>query len=59
MKKMTIQLTSDQQKQIKDATGQDFTEVQLAVTVEGQLSEQELGKVQGGAQRPEKDDGTL
>jgi hypothetical protein len=49
MKKMTIPLTSEQQKQIKDATGKDIAELNLSFAAQGELSESELGQVQGGA----------
>jgi hypothetical protein len=49
MKKMTIQLTSEQQKQIKNATGKDATELNLSFGSQGELSESDLGLVQGGA----------
>jgi hypothetical protein len=48
MKKMTIQLTSDQQKQIKEATGKDVSEMNLNFGEQGELNESELGLVQGG-----------
>ena len=49
MRKMTIQLTSEQQQQIKDATGKDLTELNLNFATTGELNESELGQVQGGA----------
>jgi hypothetical protein len=49
MKKITIQLTSEQQKQIKDATGRDMTEVNLGFARQGELGESDLDQVQGGA----------
>ena len=45
MKKMTIELTSEQQKQIKDVTGNELTALSLDL---GALSQKELGKVAGG-----------
>jgi hypothetical protein len=50
MKKTTIQLTSEQQKQIKDATGKTITELYMSVVPQGELSESDLGQVQGGAE---------
>jgi hypothetical protein len=49
MKKMTIQLTSDQQKQIKEATGKNISTLNIDLTATGSLSEKDLEKVQGGA----------
>jgi hypothetical protein len=48
MKKMTIQLTSEQQKQIKDATGKTVTELKIDLAAAGGLSEEELKQVAGG-----------
>jgi bacteriocin-like protein len=48
MKKMTIQLTTDQQKQIKDATGKDLTELNLTIPAQEELNESELAQVTGG-----------
>jgi hypothetical protein len=50
MKTTTIQLTSDQQKQIKDATGKTITELYMSVSPQGELSESDLGHVQGGGE---------
>ena len=48
-KKLTIKLTGDQQRQIKDATGKSVTELNLDLTSTGGLSQQELDNVTGGA----------
>ena len=48
-KNLTIKLTDEQQKQFKDAIGKDITELNLGLAAEGQLSEAELGQVQGGS----------
>jgi len=45
---LTIKLTDDQQKQIKDATGKSVTEVDFDLAALGQLSEKELDQVGGG-----------
>ena len=49
MNKVTIKLTNDQQKQIKDATGRSITELNLDLAGTGNLTEKELGQVSGGA----------
>jgi hypothetical protein len=47
--KLTIKLTSDQQKQIKDATGKSITELNINLASTGGLSSEDLDKVAGGA----------
>jgi hypothetical protein len=47
-KKLTIALTADQQKQIRDATGKIVSEINL----DGSLSDLQLDKVAGGASKP-------
>lgn len=46
--KLTIKLTDDQQKQIKDATGKSITELNIDLASTGQLTEVELEQVAGG-----------
>jgi hypothetical protein len=46
--KLTIKLTADQQKQIKDATGKSITELGVDVASMEALSGQDLDKVSGG-----------
>jgi len=46
---LTIKLTDDQQKQIKDATGRSISELRVDLTTKGSLSETELDQVAGGA----------
>jgi len=46
--KVTIQLTSDQQKQIKDKTGKGIRSLNIDVAGTGQLTEKELDQVAGG-----------
>ena len=45
--KLTIKLTDEQAKQIKDATGRSVTELSIDVA-SGQLTDQELGQAAGG-----------
>ena len=45
---LTIKLTDDQQKQIKNATGKSITELNIDLASTGQLSEKDLGDVSGG-----------
>ncbi len=46
--KLTIALTDDQQKQIKDATGESITELNIDLDSTGHLTEVELEQVAGG-----------
>jgi hypothetical protein len=47
-KKVTINLTSEQQKQIKDATGKSIKELNVDVATIGELSEKDLEGLSGG-----------
>jgi hypothetical protein len=47
-KKVTINLTSEQQKQIKDATGKSIKELNVDVSTIGELSEKDLEGLSGG-----------
>lgn len=49
--KLTIRLTDDQQKQIRDATGKSITELNIDLATTGNLSDEELADVAGGAVR--------
>jgi hypothetical protein len=49
MNNVTIKLTNEQQKQIKDATGKNLTELNIDLAAAGDLTEKELGQVSGGA----------
>ncbi len=46
--KLSIALTEDQQKQIKDATGESITELNIDLGSTGYLTEVELEQVVGG-----------
>ena len=46
--KLTIQLTDDQQKKIKDATGKAIKELNIDLAAIGRLTEKELADVAGG-----------
>jgi hypothetical protein len=46
--KLTIKLTDDQQKQIKETTGRSIAELNIDLNEMGHLSEKELGDVAGG-----------
>jgi hypothetical protein len=48
MKSVTIKLTSEQQKQIKDATGKNLAELSIDLAAAGDLTEEDLGQVSGG-----------
>ncbi len=45
---LTINLTEDQQKQIKQVTGKSITQLQVAVASTGNLATEELENVFGG-----------
>lgn len=47
-KTLTIKLTDDQQKQIKDATGKTVTVLNINVSDTGDLSETDLDRMSGG-----------
>ena len=47
--KLTIKLTDDQQKQIRDATGRSIKQLNIDLASTGALSEKELADVAGGA----------
>ena len=46
--KLTIALTDEQQKQIKDATGKSITELNIDLGSTGHLTDVELEQVAGG-----------
>jgi hypothetical protein len=46
--KVTIALTADQQKQVRDATGKDIHELSFNATSAGHLTDQDLENVAGG-----------
>ncbi len=46
--KLTIKLTEDQQKQIKNATGKTLTELDIDFASAGELTGKELENVSGG-----------
>ena len=48
-KKLTLKLTSDQKRQIKEATGKSVSELNLDLASTGQLSEKDLEQVAAGA----------
>lgn len=50
-KKLTITLTEDQQKQIKDATGRSIKELNIDGAATGELSEKDLDDLSGGRVR--------
>ena len=47
-KGQTIRLTAEQQKQIKDATGKNITELNIDLSAAGNLTVNELDSVSGG-----------
>jgi|HubBroStandDraft_5_1064220.scaffolds.fasta_scaffold4836586_1 hypothetical protein len=49
MNNVTIKLTNEQQKQIRDATGKNLTELNINLPAADSLTEKELGQVFGGA----------
>jgi hypothetical protein len=47
-KNLTIKLTNEQQKQIKDATGKKIAELNIDLAAKGHLTQEELDQVAGG-----------
>jgi bacteriocin-like protein len=47
--KLTIKLTEDQQKLIKDATGKAITELSIDASAISELTDKDLDQVAGGA----------
>jgi len=54
--KVTIQLTNEQQKQVKDATGKSLTSVNISLSASGELAEAELAQVAGGTGTEEEEE---
>jgi hypothetical protein len=48
MSKLTIHLTADQQKQIKEKTGKNISQLNIDLAGTGNLSAEDLEKVAGG-----------
>ncbi len=46
---LTITLTEDQQKQIRQATGKTVTELNIDLAATGHLSQKDLDQVAGGS----------
>jgi len=46
--KLTIKLTDDQQKQIKNATGKSITELNIDTAAMPALTDEQLGQASGG-----------
>lgn len=46
--KLIVKLTPDQQKQIKDATGKNITELKIHLAATGEITEERLAGVSGG-----------
>jgi len=46
--RLTIKLTDDQQKQIRDATGKSLAELNIDLASSGHLTDQDLERVAGG-----------
>ena len=51
MSEVKIHLTEEQQKQIKNATGKDMTELNLSFGSQGELGGSELSGLSGGVFR--------
>jgi hypothetical protein len=47
--KLTIKLTDNQQKQIRDATGKSISELNIDLAAAGHLSEKDLDQVAAGS----------
>ena len=48
-KTLTLKLTGDQQKQIRDTLGKSISELNITLSSTGGLTENDLDKVTGGA----------
>jgi len=48
-KNLKLKLTNDQQRQIREATGKDISELNIEVASTGQLTEKDLDRVAAGA----------
>ena len=48
-KNLTLKLTNDQRKQIKETTGKDVSELSIEIASTGHLTDEDLGRVVGGA----------
>jgi uncharacterized protein (DUF1778 family) len=46
---LTLKLTNDQQKQIREATGKNISELTIEIASKGQLTEEDLKHIAGGA----------
>ena len=57
-KNLTLKLTSDQQRQIKEATGKNIAELNIDLLSSGHLSEKELDQVVGGKSGKKSTDST-
>ena len=53
-KMLTVKLTAEQQKQIRDASGKHITELNIDVAGTGNLTDRELGQIVGGGGTPNK-----
>jgi hypothetical protein len=49
IKNLKLKLTNDQQRQIREATGKDISELNIEVASTGQLTEKDLERVAAGA----------
>ena len=47
-KNLTLNLTSDQQRQIREATGKDVSELNIDLASAGEITEDDLENVAGG-----------
>jgi hypothetical protein len=50
-KNLKLKLTSDQQRQIKEATGKDVSELNIGIASGGEITEDDLENVAGGAKK--------
>jgi hypothetical protein len=48
-KNLKLKLTNDQQRQIRETTGKDVSELNIEIASRGQISEEDLEKIVGGA----------
>ena len=47
-KNLKLKLTDDQQRQIRETTGKDVSELNIEIASTGQVSQEDLEKIAGG-----------
>ncbi|HXR17938.1 MAG TPA: hypothetical protein VN777_17220 [Terriglobales bacterium] len=50
-KNLTLKLTNDQKRQIRETTGKDVSELNIEIASTGQITQEDLEKIAGGASK--------